>query len=67
MTPSASICYHGGADPVVPVGNSRLMVEALKAAKAKVTYTEYPGVGHDSWKKAFAEPNLLPWLFEQQR
>ena len=59
--------FHGGADPVVPVGNSRLMVEALKAAKAKVTYTEYPGVGHDSWKKAFAEPNLLPWLFEQHR
>jgi hypothetical protein len=43
------------------------MVSALKAAKAKVIYTEYPGVGHDSWKKAFAEPTLLPWLFEQHR
>ncbi|HLZ87034.1 MAG TPA: dienelactone hydrolase family protein, partial [Puia sp.] len=56
--------FHGGADPVVPVANSHLMVSALQAARAKVKYTEYPGVGHDSWKKAFAEPELLPWLFE---
>jgi len=59
--------FHGDADPVVPVANSRLMVGALKAAKAKVVYTEYPGVSHDSWKKAFTEPQLLPWLFEKHR
>jgi predicted peptidase len=59
--------FHGGSDPVVPVGNSHLMVRALKAAKAKVRYNEYPGVGHESWKNAFAEPELLPWLFDQRR
>jgi predicted peptidase len=59
--------FHGGADPVVPVANSHLMVATLKAARAKVKYTEYPGVGHDSWKNAFAEPELLPWLFENHR
>ena len=50
--------FHGSADPVVPVSNSRLMVNSLKAAGAKVIYTEYPGVGHDSWNNAFAEPAL---------
>jgi len=59
--------FHGGADPVVPVVNSHIMVRALKAAGARVTYTEYPGVGHDSWKNAFAEPQLLPWLFGNHR
>ena len=59
--------FHGGADPVVPVGNSRMMVRELKADGAKVEYTEYPGVGHDSWKNAFAEPELLPWLFGKSR
>lgn len=59
--------FHGGADPVVPVANSHRMVAALKAAGAKVKYNEYPGVGHDSWKNAFAEPELLPWLFENHR
>lgn len=59
--------FHGADDDVVPVNNSRIMVDALKAAKAKVKYTEYSGVKHDSWKNAFAEPELLPWLFAQKR
>ena len=59
--------FHGGSDPVVPVGNSRLMVKALTAAGAQVKYSEYPGVGHDSWKNAFAEPELLPWIFAQNK
>jgi predicted peptidase len=59
--------FHGEKDPVVPPSNSRLMVNALKAAKAKVKYSEYPGVLHDSWKNAFAEPELLSWLFKQKK
>lgn len=58
--------FHGSSDPVVPASNSRIMVKALKAAGAKVKYSEYPGVGHDSWNNAFAEPDLLKWLFEQE-
>lgn len=59
--------FHGDKDPVVPVANSRLMNNALKAAGAKVKYTEYPGVGHDSWNNAFAEPGLLEWIFSQKK
>jgi predicted peptidase len=59
--------FHGAADDVVPVSYSRVMVNSLKAAGAKVKYTEYPGVGHDSWTNAFAEPKLLEWLFDQHR
>jgi predicted peptidase len=59
--------FHGGSDPVVPVGNGRLMFRAMQEAGANVKYSEYPGVGHDSWKNAFAEPDLLPWLFSQTR
>jgi len=59
--------FHGGADPVVKPDNSRTMVAALQAVKAKVKYTEYPNVGHDSWTNAFAEPELLPWLFSQKK
>ena len=59
--------FHGSEDPAVPVANSRLMYSVLQKEKAKVKYTEYPGVGHDSWKNAFAEPELLPWLFSQKK
>jgi predicted peptidase len=59
--------FHGSADQLVPVANSRYMYKILKGAGAKVKYTEYPGVHHDSWKKALVEPDLLPWLFSQKK
>lgn len=59
--------FHGDADPVVPVSNSRIMVNSLKAAGANVVYTEYPGVEHNSWDNAFAEPTFLEWLFSQSK
>jgi predicted peptidase len=58
--------FHGGADPTVPVTESRKMVDALKAAGGNVRYTEYPGVGHNSWDKAYSEPELFPWLLAQK-
>lgn len=58
--------FHGDADDIVTPANSRIMVNALKKAGAKVKYTEYPGVKHNSWDNAFAEPDLLKWLFAQE-
>jgi predicted peptidase len=57
--------FHGGADNTVPVEGSRKMDEALKSAGGNVRYTEYPGVGHNSWDKAYAEPELMPWLLSK--
>ncbi len=59
--------FHGGSDSVVPVQRSQKMIEALKAAGRKPKYTEYPGVGHNSWSAAFADPELFKWLFAQKR
>jgi predicted peptidase len=59
--------FHGDQDAVVSVANSRQMVSRLKHLKANVKYTEYPNVNHNSWDNAFAEPNLLPWLFSNKR
>jgi len=60
-------CFHGEADNVVPVERSRTMVEAVKAAGGTVTYTEFAGVGHDSWTPAYRDPATLDWLFKQKR
>lgn len=59
--------FHGGADPVVPVELSRNFVEALKKVGVNPRYTEYPGVGHDSWTNAYREPELVDWLLSQKR
>jgi predicted peptidase len=58
--------FHGDADPAVPVEESRKMKAALEAAHANVRYTEYAGVGHESWDNAYAEPDLVPWLLQQR-
>ncbi|HZY89547.1 MAG TPA: prolyl oligopeptidase family serine peptidase [Gemmataceae bacterium] len=59
--------FHGDKDNAVPVARSRTMVEALKKAGGHPKYTEYPGVGHNSWDKAYADPELMKWLFAQKR
>lgn len=58
--------FHGATDPVVPVSESRKMVEALKAAGGSVKYNEYQGVGHNSWDRAYADPDLIPWILSQR-
>lgn len=59
--------FHGDKDNTVLPAHSRLMVNTLKAAGAKVKYSEYPGVGHNSWDNAFKEPDLLKWLWRQKK
>lgn len=59
--------FHGDADGVVAVENSRAMYERLKKLGADVQYTEYPDVNHNSWENAYAEPGLLPWMFSKRR
>jgi predicted peptidase len=58
--------FHGAADSVVPVAESQKMNAAVKAAGGDVRYTEYPGVNHNSWDKAYAEPEFPKWLLSQK-
>jgi len=59
--------FHGDEDKAVKVQRSREMVEALKAAGAAPKYTEYAGVGHDSWTRTYSDPALYEWLFAQRK
>jgi len=60
--------FHGGKDPVVPTSQSQRMVDAMKRAGAKdVKLTIYPDAGHDSWTKAYEDPELYKWLLRQKR
>lgn len=58
--------FHGSIDAVVDVKYSHAMVAKLKKSKMKVNYSEYPGVNHNSWDNAFAEPAFLPWMFSHR-
>lgn len=60
-------CFHGDADPVVPVDRSREMVVAVRTAGGDVRFTELPGVGHNSWDDAYGNPELIAWMLQQRR
>ncbi|HEY0612687.1 MAG TPA: prolyl oligopeptidase family serine peptidase [Chitinophaga sp.] len=59
--------FHGSDDNAVPVDFSRAYYAELQKLGSEVKYNEYPGVGHNSWDNAFAEPDLLPWLFRHHK
>lgn len=59
--------FHGAKDNVVPPQYSEEMVKALKETNASIKFTLYPEANHNSWDTAFAEPELLTWLFSQHK
>lgn len=60
--------FHGDADETVPVEQSRLLVPALQRAKADVVYQEYKGATHvGAAEKAYADHDVVTWLFAQHR
>jgi predicted peptidase len=59
--------FHGDADSVVPVESARRLNSALQEENAEVYYTEYPGVGHNSWDAAYDTGDMIEWLFSKHR
>jgi predicted peptidase len=59
--------FHGELDRAVSVRRSRGMIAAIERAGGRPRYTEYKGAGHVVWDRAFGEPELLPWVFAQER
>jgi len=60
--------FHGDADKVNPPRTSEMMVKAINEEGGNVQFTLYPGVGHNSWVKAYSESQgALEWLLNQKR
>ena len=58
--------FCGDADRDETVLNLRTMVEALRREGAPAKLTEYRGVGHNSWDRAYNNPELIDWMLAQQ-
>lgn len=60
--------FHGGRDNVVPVEDSRRIIECLKATGATgVRLTVVEDAGHDCWTDAYNDVELWKWMLEQHR
>ena len=70
VTKAAAKCpvwaFHSDDDHLVPVQMARDMVQAWRKHGGVAKYTEYKGLKHSSWKKAYTEPELFEWLFGQR-
>jgi len=66
IVPTPVWAFHGQSDPVIPARETRSMVAALSALRDPVIHTEYPGVGHNAWDSAYAEPALPEWMLQQR-
>ena len=62
-----ALLFHGAEDRIVPVTESRQIVEAIRARNGNVKYSEFAGVGHEVWINVLSEKSLMPWLLEQKR
>ena len=60
--------FHGAKDPIVPVQQSKQMVQALRRlGNTHVRLTIYPEAGHDAWTQTSDNPPLYKWLLQQHR
>ncbi len=68
-------CFHGRADDIVPAAHSEAMMRAIRARRGaqgaceapEAKLTIYPGVKHNAWDEAYAEPELPGWLLRFRR
>jgi predicted peptidase len=58
--------FHSDDDHLVPVRQARELVKAWREHGGTVKYTEYTGLRHSSWKKAYADPEMFDWLLQQR-
>jgi predicted peptidase len=61
--------FHGKNDDVVPYQLSENMFIALQEfyVHEESYLTLFDNTNHNSWDRAFAEPDLLPWLFGNKK
>lgn len=70
VTAAAARCpvwvFHSDDDHLMPVEGARDLVNAWRKHGGVAKYTEYTGLKHSSWKKAYLEMDLFDWLFQQR-
>ena len=59
--------FCGDADRDETVLNLRTMAETLRNAGNAARLTEYRGVGHNSWDRAYNSPELFEWMLAQHK
>ncbi len=57
----------GDQDKLETLENTRLMTETLHTVGSFPRETEYRGVGHNCWDRAYNDPTVIDWMLAQSR
>jgi predicted peptidase len=57
--------FHGEKDNLVPLEDTKKAIAAHEKCGGTSKLTVYPEVGHNSWERAYDDPELYEWLFDQ--
>ncbi len=63
----AAWAFHGTDDDVIPAGESKAMVAAVRRCGGEARLTLYPGAGHYTAERTYANPRLYRWLLRHSR
>ncbi len=58
--------FHGTDDTVINLRQSEMMYDALKASGGNVRLWIFQGMHHDTWTRAYNEPELPLWIIEHR-
>ena len=59
--------FHGDLDPIVPLDESKRIVESLKRIGSPVKFTIYPRALHDVWTRTYRGTELFEWFLTHKR
>lgn len=70
--------FHGDKDNVVTIDKDQIIIDAVNnctnpVASPKALFTIYPGVGHNSWDRAYKtdhtyhNPNVYEWMLSKRK
>ncbi|MEI6233580.1 MAG: prolyl oligopeptidase family serine peptidase [Planctomycetota bacterium] len=59
--------FHGDLDPIVPLDESKRIVESLQRIGNPVKFTIYPRSLHDVWTRTYRGTELFEWFLTHRR
>lgn len=59
--------FQGGLDQLPKPAHTEEFIELFREVGGSVRYTFYPEAGHNTWSRAFREPDFFSWLLQYKR
>jgi len=59
--------FHGDKDPIIPIKETKEIIQRLKSIGGTPKFTIYKDAGHDVWTKTYNNPELYDWFITHRK